>query len=66
MKVKITVMGQSGHCVRHEGDAADESDLSHEIAVALVNFSTQCRESVFNCTINVDHAVEPAEAILAE
>ena len=64
MKVKITITGQSGHSSRYEVDAAHQSELVQAIGTALDGFQTQCRESIFNCTINIDHALTPAEAML--
>lgn len=64
MKVKITVTGQSGHSSRYEVDAAHKSELVRAIDTALDGFQTQSRESIFNCTINIDHALTPAEAML--
>ena len=56
MKVKITITAQSGSRVQHETDVGHEGDLVGAIANALDDFHIQSRESVFNCTINVDHA----------
>lgn len=66
MKIRITVTGQSGTSVRHEVDAAHQSDLMRAIGTALDGFQTQSRESIFNCTINIDHALAPAEAMLID
>ena len=56
MKIMITVVGQTGGILRHDVSLQHEGELAGAIAVALEAFRLQTRESIFNCTINIDHA----------
>ena len=55
MRVAITVNSQSGYGVRRELDVCHEDELIKEIAKSVNEFRHSSPESIFNCTITVDH-----------